>query len=52
MLYIDLARLKNDCEEIYSEIGRTFYRMNSGRWPKEGETVQYSALRGCWPRWT
>ena len=27
MLYIDLARLKNDCEEIYSEIGRTFYRM-------------------------
>jgi len=41
MLYIDLARLKNDCEEIYSEIGRTFYRMNSGRWPKEGETAEH-----------
>ena len=41
LLRLDLVRLKNDCESIFNEIGRSFYLMNSGRWPKDGETAEH-----------
>ena len=41
MLRLDLLRLRSECESRFSEIGRTFYLMNAGAWPKEGETAEH-----------
>ena len=40
-LRLDLMRLRSECESRFSEIGRTFYLMNSGDWPRGGESAEH-----------
>lgn len=36
-LNLELVRLRADSENLFAEIGRTFYLMNSGSWPMQEE---------------